>query len=464
MSEALFETIQTFVFMIEIVLYAGCFAVFTGKLYCRKDGYIKGAAMIFCLYAAFYIFRMNVLRVPVWLAPVLIFLCIIAAKPFVRGKRGKEFLLFTVVIWYCVQNLCFLVVNSFYDIICAAAVRNITSAERILTRVIAVYAGSAVMRVVLLAAAIFVLYGKINRHVSDISGKEAVYLLVTPIAGMLFGNMIMSILWAVKENTFFALYEQFPQSLWLVPAVSVLFYAGICFSIDAYGSMKELNEERKKTFAKEQSIAALKNRIEETEQFYETARRMKHEMRNHISVIRGLLANNNYEEADDYIEKISRETKSFEFSIKTGSAVTDVIINDAKKKAYQADIKYDVDFIFEDTMGIEAYDMGIVLNNLLSNALEACVKQKDGEKRISVSGKRKGKFYLLSVKNTHSGEVKFNEKTGLPLSSKKDEGLLHGIGLENVSRAAGRYLGSMDIKAADNIFCVTVMLQGEAKS
>lgn len=25
MSEALFETIQTFVFMIEIVLYAGCF-------------------------------------------------------------------------------------------------------------------------------------------------------------------------------------------------------------------------------------------------------------------------------------------------------------------------------------------------------------------------------------------------------------------------------------------------------
>ena len=86
-------------------------------------------------------------------------------------------------------------------------------------------------------------------------------------------------------------------------------------------------------------------------------------------------------------------------SVRTGNAVTDVIVNDKQKAAEKQGIRFRSDFVYPASDRYNAYDIAIIVNNLLQNALEACGRMASGEKYISLSGSRKNRFFLISVPN-----------------------------------------------------------------
>ncbi len=102
--------------------------------------------------------------------------------------------------------------------------------------------------------------------------------------------------------------------------------------------------------------------------------------------------------------------------------------------------------------------MGIILQNLLQNSLEACEKSSDDDRFISLTGKRKGHFFLIEVTNPYADEVIWGPD-GLPATTKREDTPMHGIGLSNVRRTAEKYLGGMEINLDGQLFQVTVMLQ-----
>ena len=65
--------------------------------------------------------------------------------------------------------------------------------------------------------------------------------------------------------------------------------------------------------------------------------------------------------------------------------------------------------------------------------LEACEKVGEGERFIALTGKRKGRFFLIEVKNAFTGEVVFGQD-GLPVTTKTEDAPMHGLGLSNVRR------------------------------
>ena len=102
--------------------------------------------------------------------------------------------------------------------------------------------------------------------------------------------------------------------------------------------------------------------------------------------------------------------------------------------------------------------MGIILQNLLQNAVEACGKVSEGERFILLSGKRKGRFFLIEVRNSFAGEVVFRQD-GLPVTTKQEDIPMHGIGLANVRREAEKYMGELELKTNRQEFSATVLLQ-----
>lgn len=152
------------------------------------------------------------------------------------------------------------------------------------------------------------------------------------------------------------------------------------------------------------------------------------------------------------------------FSIKTGNAVTDVIVNDRQKAAEKQGIRFRSEFTYPESERYDAYDIGIIVNNLLQNALEACGKMLQGDRYIFISSRQKRKFFLIEVRNPFEGEIIMDADTNLPISTKEKEpfgrqGSMHGIGLSNVKREAEKYMGDVDIRVKKNEFSVTVMLQ-----
>lgn len=95
---------------------------------------------------------------------------------------------------------------------------------------------------------------------------------------------------------------------------------------------------------------------------------------------------------DYYIAKMDESLDAFVLTIRTGNAVTDVIVNEKQKAADKQGIKFSSEFLHPALDGYDAYDIVIIIKNLLQNALEAC-ERMEGEKRyISLSGRKRNFF------------------------------------------------------------------------
>ena len=133
------------------------------------------------------------------------------------------------------------------------------------------------------------------------------------------------------------------------------------------------------------------------------------------------------------------------------------------QKAENAGISFQVKFNLGETDTISAFDIGIILNNLLDNAIEACEKLEQEQRYINLTLKKKNHFLLIEVENSFDGKVIWEDGGIVPMTTKQsdlpDILMEHGIGLKNVKNVADHYLGDMDIKIKNDVFKVIVMLQ-----
>lgn len=147
-----------------------------------------------------------------------------------------------------------------------------------------------------------------------------------------------------------------------------------------------------------------------------------------------------------------------ELTVPTGNPVTDVVVGDTQQKCQKLGVAFRADFHYPVCGGYDAFDVGIILQNLLQNALEACENTGGDGRFIELSGKRRGRFFLVEVRNSFEGNVAFGPD-GLPITTKTEDASMHGIGLANVRREAEKYMGEVEIKGENRQFSVTVLLQ-----
>ena len=464
MSEAGFILVVDIAVRIETLLYAVCMAAFfypfmAGKKEQRKSK-IKKVLMVFLIYTVMYFVNMAA-SVYGWLCMIIVIILLMAASKFLDMNR--EFAFFLGVIFFCIRNLSALIMRSISYFLDKYLEHKAVSVENVFRNAAWNYVFVAVLQLILFSIMLYAVVRLLKKKTMKLHIKELCYLLLIPITGILFVNIIFNILLIVNENLVFQLYEQFPVFLGIVPVIAALFYAGILITIVSYQKMIGLQEEKEKYFVEQQQVHAIQERMEEVEQFYHGIRQMKHEMKNHMTNIKGLVRNGSYGDIEQYIDHMDESMNVFEITIKTGNTVTDVIVNDKQKAAEKQGIQFQSEFSYPKSDGYNAYDIGVIINNLLQNALEACEKMAEGKRYIYLSGRQKKKFYMINVKNSFEGEVTFDTKTNLPLSTKGKDIALHGIGLSNVKREADKYMGDVDIRARKNEFSVAVLLQERRK-
>lgn len=461
MSEADFLLFQYILAAIQICLYAVILAVFFRPFMTGKR--MRKMILIILIFALMYFVKeLSPVAVSGWPCMILVLALLMSVSGYLGME--KKFVLFLGVIYFSVRNLCILSMQSINFFTSRHFVKGDSEVERIFWNAAINCILVEVIQLLLFSVLLYVAYRQLREYRRELHIRELSYLLLTPVTGIFFVNIIFQILIVVTEDLVLSLYEQYPVLVGVVPVTAALFYVGILVTVMSYRQMVGLQEERKKYFVEEQQVHAIQERMEEVDQFYNGIRQMKHEMKNHLTNIQGLLKNGDYEEMEQYIAKIDEGMEVFELPIKTGNAVTDVIINDKCRSAKRQGIRFQTEFRYPVSEGYNAYDIGIIINNLLQNALEACDKIQAGERYIFIAGRQKKKFFFIKVTNSFEGEVVFDESIHLPKSTKGKGTALHGIGLSNVKREVLKYMGDIDIKIKENEFNVTIMLQERNKN
>ena len=177
-------------------------------------------------------------------------------------------------------------------------------------------------------------------------------------------------------------------------------------------------------------------------------------MTNHILTLEGLYDVGQREEAEAYGAELKNLLSEMTGEIKSGNPVTDVILQEQKKEAEKRNIRFRTDFYYPKGSRINAFDISVILNNALQNAME---NTNGDEPYISVHSYHRDNAYMIEICNSFTGDLQWDTENELPVTTKrKADG--HGYGLVNIRRVAEKYSGDIAIDVKNGAFCISIML------
>lgn len=219
--------------------------------------------------------------------------------------------------------------------------------------------------------------------------------------------------------------------------------------------MNKIYLEQKKSNQYYFQIAAYKM----LEEQYSQSERLRHDLKNHIIALLGLLENKEWEKTENYLKKMEDSANLGIGEEITGNRVVDILLYQKRKMAERKNIIWECDVQIPKICYINEFDLCVLFGNILDNAVEACERLQHNEPHcnhcpfINIQARTVKKCFLLEVKN--SADMEDKHKIGFTNKKNPEE---HGIGLLNVSDVVHKYNGVMNIEVQDGIFAISILV------
>lgn len=182
-------------------------------------------------------------------------------------------------------------------------------------------------------------------------------------------------------------------------------------------------------------------------------RNFRHDMKAHFQTIAQIAQEHNDQAVMNYLDEIAHLFHFDKQYFYTGNQIIDILLTNLTEKACENNITVNIEGIIPKDLNVNSVDLTIICYNLLQNALEATIQEKND--CFSVSCSIKNQQFIFVVKNKVSNEISI--ENGLIQSQKADE-KNHGLGLKNVRDAVERSKGIFDINVKNQQFIARVVL------
>ena len=326
---------------------------------------------------------------------------------------------------------------------------------------------SAILYALILGIYLLLINKKYVRKEYQLKVRENIFLILPSIAAICISITLKMMIITVENGTTTLIYDTVPATLFWIPVICVLLLGAVIANVILFQNVVQYHEENRKRTMLENQIQQMQKEVQEIQDIYADMRGLRHDLRGHINNITQYVKKQNNadaEELNDYIRNMEETVSRLDFGYQTGNPITDIIIHQKKQEADRAGVKFSVDFSYPKELQIDVYDIGIILNNALENAIEATALSET-DKYISLHSYVKGNLFFIEVENSFARELVMNKESGLPESTKSNK-KSHGMGLANIQRCARKYKGDIDIvtgtsKQEQQLFNLTVMLNGK---
>lgn len=178
-----------------------------------------------------------------------------------------------------------------------------------------------------------------------------------------------------------------------------------------------------------------------------------HDLKKMLSDFRGHLS-------EEQIDALQLRIGGVAAVARTGNEILDVLLMEKAVLCMQKEIQITCYASESDLDFLEDIDLYFLMNNLLTNAMEATEKMPAGERFITINVTRNGDMALIHMENSCEGPVEM--ENGLPKSQRDPR--YHGFGMKSVARLVDKYDGSLAVKYLDRVFCVDITLFHTAKA
>lgn len=192
----------------------------------------------------------------------------------------------------------------------------------------------------------------------------------------------------------------------------------------------------------------------EAEKQNSEVRKLKHDMKNKLHELHHLIEQKQTAELSERIGAMCREVEQMDERLYSENPIVDSVLRIKFGRAKAMEIQVRTDIRIPKQMQLEHGDIGVLYGNLIDNAVEACMKVKEGERFVSLENKYQSGKLLLIITNSKNGE----KNEGLNTTKRDDR--RHGYGIQSVRKVVEKYNGTVSFEDKGEIFETSVMLYG----
>ena len=234
---------------------------------------------------------------------------------------------------------------------------------------------------------------------------------------------------------------------WFIP-VCMMFLVSANRKTQGLNRMMEENELQRQVICKQKEAI-------------QSIRKKQHEYKNNIGNLNALLLNQNLEKAQQFMKELLEQNVKVDGLIRRSGSFVQLILDYKMEEARERGIQVVQEGVVCHDVPVDEYDVAVIINNAMNNAMEACEKVAAEERYIRcVMNVRLG--YLNLYFENPCGEAVVKKSSGLVTSKANREE--HGFGMQNIKSAVEKYDGIMSYEVKDGTFglrCSVRVLDGK---
>jgi hypothetical protein len=238
----------------------------------------------------------------------------------------------------------------------------------------------------------------------------------------------------------------------------ILFFLGIMlfiaiFTLTLIFKIEKKSKEEVETKLKLQQIELELKLNDDMVSITDKLRKLRHDMNNHIGLIKNLVHTEKYEILKEYIDQIYEDVEVANELVITENKTLSVLLNAKKSKAKEKNIDFQSMIVLQDFQ-MQNKDICALLGNILDNAIEAAEKANNN-KYIQLAIQKTLAGCVISCENSLS--IKPVMRKGKFITT-KENAFIHGIGTENIKDIVAKYKGEVTFDYDDEMFHVRIVL------
>lgn len=185
----------------------------------------------------------------------------------------------------------------------------------------------------------------------------------------------------------------------------------------------------------------------------EQVRRLRHDMRNHLTALSGLLEQGETGRAADYVRSLQAASGTSGAGRWCENDTVNIVLCAKAYELGQAGLEADFQVSLPSALPVRDVDLCALFGNALDNALEAA--RWAAEKRVAVRARADKGLLMLRVSNAYTGVR--TARDGIFGTTKADR-QAHGFGLRGMREIAARYGGTLEASAENGRFELIVCI------
>lgn len=183
------------------------------------------------------------------------------------------------------------------------------------------------------------------------------------------------------------------------------------------------------------------------------ARRAKHDVRHHITLMQEYLESGELDALREYLSSYNDSLPDDSLVRFCENAAANAVLLYFAQQAKDNDIDYIVKADIPSDIFVSDTGLSVLFGNLIENALDACREETSDDRKIVICARQTGNALCITIDNTFTGTLR--RTTDNEFLSTKHKGL--GLGTQSVKSIAEQYGGICRFEVKDDMFCASVM-------